>query len=119
MSALSAGEPDECSVDVSQQTDKTRHCTAYMEKTEPLSISFVFTEFRDEGVAPRLSSSCTQKRITSARSSVPGCNICRADVWRDSLLLMKHSLNAENINELKMFSACLYHYDTCTVAAHP
>ena len=42
MGALSAGEPDECSVDVSQQTDKTRNCTAYMEKTEPLSITFVF-----------------------------------------------------------------------------
>ena len=47
MGALSAGEPDECSVDVSQQTDKTRHCTACMEKTEPLSITFVFTEFRN------------------------------------------------------------------------
>ena len=118
MSALSAGEPDECSVDVSLQTDKKRHCTTYMEKTEPPSISFVFTEFRDEGgVAPRLSS-CPQKRITSAGSSVPGSNICRADVWRDSLLLMKHSLNAENINELKMFSACLYHYDACTVSHH-
>ena len=67
MSALSAGEPDECSVDVSQQTDKTRNCTAYMEKTEPLSITFGSTEFRDEGVvAPRLSS-CTQNRIIGAR----------------------------------------------------
>ena len=41
MSALSAGEPGECSADVSLQTDKTRHHTDYMEKTEPLQVSFV------------------------------------------------------------------------------
>ena len=41
LSALSAGESDECSVDVSLQTDKTRHCTNYMEKTEPLSFSSI------------------------------------------------------------------------------
>ena len=40
MSALSAGEPDECSVDVSLQTDKTRHCTTTWrkKKTEPVNI---------------------------------------------------------------------------------
>ena len=32
MSAVSAGEPDECSVDVSLQTDETRHHTVIWEK---------------------------------------------------------------------------------------
>ena len=51
-------------------------------------LHFVFAVFRDEGVvAPRLSSNCTRKRITSARTSVPGCTISRADAWGDSILL--------------------------------
>ena len=59
--------------------------------------------FRDEGVvAPRSSSSCKQKRINSARTSA-GCNIYRADVWRESLPLSRKTHSSyQNINKLKM-----------------
>ena len=40
-SAQPAGEHDECSVEMSLQTDKTRHYTSCMKRTEPLSISSI------------------------------------------------------------------------------
>ena len=44
--------------------------------------------FSDESIAaPRLSSTYTHKRITTARTSVPGCNVCRAEVRKESLFL--------------------------------
>ena len=63
-----------------------------------------FTVLKDGGVvAPRSSSSCTQKRITGARTSVLWVqHLPRRRLGRRPPPLKKNSLNQENVNELKM-----------------
>ena len=54
MSALSAGEPDECSVDVSLRTDKTRHYTTVQEKKNKKNwavINFLRSYHRGKKIA--------------------------------------------------------------------
>ena len=62
----------------------------------PLKIRFrfVFIVFRDEGVVPpRLSSSCTQRRITNAETSVWVPHLPRRRPGRRPLHLAKNTLN--------------------------